>query len=104
MANTDLVQGRSEALNKTISEIVKFLGDNAKRPGGIGVDLRAFLREKLADLAEYWYKRGVRRGRMQSYKEWKATGRLSRKFRYKGTREFFEGQERRIRVTSRIKI
>lgn len=103
MGSADLSQGRSEALNKTISEIMKFLGDNAKRPGGTGADLRGFLREKLADLGEYWYKRGVRRGRMESYNEWKATGKLSRRFRCKGMREFFDGDYRHFRVTSRIK-
>lgn len=103
MVSRDLVRGRSESLNKTISEIMKFLGDDAERPGGTGVDLRDFLHEKLADLAEYWYKRGVRRGHMESHKQFKATGTLSAKLRYKGKREFFEGQERRVRVTSRIK-
>jgi hypothetical protein len=103
MANRDLVQGRSESLNKSISEIMKFLGDASRRPGGMGVDLRGFLHEKLADLAEYWYKHGVRRGHMESHKEFKATGALSGKLRYKGKREFFEGQERRVRVTSKIK-
>lgn len=103
MADEDLARGRSEALNKTITEIMKFLGYNAKRPGGNGAKLRVFLHEKLADLAEHWYKRGVRRGHIQSYEEWKVGGSLSRKFRYKGTREFFEGQKRRVRVTSKIK-
>jgi hypothetical protein len=103
MGNADLAQGRSEALNKTIGEIMNFLGDNAKRPGGTGADLRGFLREKLGDLGEYWYKRGVRRGRIESYDEWKTTGKLSKRFRYKGTRQFFDGDQRSFRVTSTIK-
>lgn len=103
MANRDLVTGRSESLNKTISEIMKFLRDGSGRPGGRGANLRDFLNEKLADLAEYWYKRGVRRGHMESHKEFKATGTLSARLRYKGKREFFDGQKRRVRVTSRIK-
>ena len=102
MASRDLVTGRSESLNKTISEIMNFLGDGTGRPGGIGANLRVFLHEKLADLAEYWYKRGVRRGHMESHKEFKATGALSERLRYKGKREFFDGQKRRVRVTSRI--
>jgi hypothetical protein len=101
MGDEDLIRARSESLSKTITEIMRFLGDNAKRPGGKGAKLRPFLHEKLADLAEHWYKRGVRRGRMESYKEWKETDKLSKRFRYKATREFFDGQERRVRVTSR---
>jgi hypothetical protein len=103
MASRDLVQGRSESLNKSITEIMIFLGDEEKRPGGMGVKLREFLHEKLADLSEYWYKRGVRRGHMESHKEFRATGGLSTRLHYKGKKEFFEGQERRVRVTSRIK-
>jgi hypothetical protein len=40
MANSDLVKGRSQALNKTIREIMVFLGDEGYRPGGRGADLR----------------------------------------------------------------
>lgn len=45
MASRDLVKGRSESLNKTISEIMKFLGDDAGRPGGIGANLCDFVHE-----------------------------------------------------------
>lgn len=102
MASKDFVQGCSKSLNKTISEVATFLGHDAGRPGGRGTNLRDFLHEKLADLAEHWYKRGVRRGHMESHKEFKATGAVSAEFRYKGEREFFEGQARRVRVTSKI--
>jgi hypothetical protein len=81
------------------------LGDDEKRPGpgGTGVKLRDFLHKKLADLSEYWYKRGVKRGHIESHKEYKATGTLSARLQYKGKKEFFDGQERRVRVTSKIK-
>ena len=100
MASQDPAQGSAKSLNKTISEIMKFLKDDAERPRD---HLRNFLHEKLADLAEHWYKRGVRRGHLESHKEFKATGAVSAKLRYKSEREFFEGQERRVRVTSKIK-
>jgi hypothetical protein len=103
MANIDDSTGASKSLNLTISEIMEFLGDNAKRPGGTGADLRAFLHEKIADFGKHWYKRGTRRGHMETYKTWKETGRVSRKFRFKTEREFFDGQMRRVRVTSKIK-
>ena len=103
MATPERIKGRAESLNTTITEVMDFLGDEAKRPGGWGAKLRPFLHEKLADLAERWYKRGVRRGHMECHKEFKATGALSRKLRYAGNREFFVGQKRAVRVTSKIK-
>jgi hypothetical protein len=104
MATREHIEGRSESLNKTITEVMKFLGDNAtSRPGGWGAKLRPFLHEKLADLAEHWYKRGIRRGHIECHKEFKATGSLSRRLRYSANREFFAGQQRSVRVTSKIK-
>lgn len=102
MTSRDRVTVRSESLNKTITEVMAFLKDDGERPGGSGAKLRKFLHEKLADLAEHWYKRGVRRGHMESHKELMAMGTLSTKLRYKAEREFFDGQQRRVRVTSRI--
>src|SRR6202035_3954669 len=104
VAIRERIEGRAESLNKTITEVMEFLGDEAGRPGGRGAKRRPFLHEKLADLAEYWYKRGVRRGHMECHKEFKATGALSRTFCYEGTREFFSGQGRPVRVSSRIKV
>ena len=103
MSSSDLATGRAEALNKTITQIMKFLKDNGDRPGGPGARLRPFLYEKVGDLAERWYKRGVRRGHIQSYEQFKETGRLSRRLLYETEREFFHGQNRQVSVTSRIK-
>jgi len=103
MATRERIEGRSDSLNATITEVMDFLGDEGNRPGGWGAKLRPFLHKKLADLAEYWYKRGVRRGHMECHKEFKTTGSLSRRLRYIGEREFFTGQERSVRVTSKIK-
>jgi hypothetical protein len=69
-----------------------FLGDDEKRPGGMGVKLRDFLHEKLADLSEYWYKRGVRRGHIECHKEFKTTGALSARFQYKCKKDFLMGK------------
>lgn len=90
--NRERMRGRSDSLNKTITEVMTFLKDDGERPGGRGARLRHFLHEKLADFAEYWYKRGVRRGHMECHKELEATGTLSTELRYKGNREFFEGR------------
>ena len=59
--------GASASLNKTISEITAFLNDRGRRPWGRGADLRDFLHEKLTDLAEKRYRRGFRRGHMESH-------------------------------------
>jgi len=100
MTKPEFVAGASASLNQTISKIMKFLQDEGSRPSR---DLRACLDEKIADLAERWYKRGVRRGHIESYKEFVDKGTLSGKLRYKSQREFFKGQKRQVRVTSKIK-
>jgi hypothetical protein len=69
----------------------------------LGSKASPVLHEKLAELAEHSYKRGVRRGHMECHKEFKANGSLSRRFQYSGKREFFAGQERSVRLTSKIK-
>ena len=86
--------------NRTISQIMEFLQDESTRPSR---NLRAFLDEKIADLTERWYKAGFQRGHKESYKVFKDTGTLPKRLRYKGQREFFKGQKRKVRVTSRIK-
>lgn len=103
MARSDRIKGCSQAINKTITEITDFLDDDSPRPGGRGSNLREFLREKLADLAEYWYRRGYTRGHTESHKASAAKGKVPSKLVYKGKREFFEGQKRRVRAVSRIK-
>ncbi len=103
MANRDVVKGRSEAINKTITEIMKFLEDDGERPGGRGADLRGFLRQKLADLAEHSWKRGFRRGHIEAHKESVDKGKVPTKLRYEARRVFFKGQKRLVRVTSKIK-
>lgn len=101
MANTDdLKRGASKSLNLTITEIMQFLKDHAKRPAD---KLRPYLHRKIAKLGAHWYKRGVRRGHMEVYKEWKKTGRVPITFSFKAEREFYEGQTREVRVTSKIK-
>jgi hypothetical protein len=97
------VTGSSQSLNGMITEIITFLKDDGKRPAGRGADLRQFLREKIANYGLHWYKRGVRRGRIESLKEWRATGKLARKFAFEATREFLEGESRDIRVKHRAK-
>ena len=95
--------GASASLNKTISEIMAFLNDRGRRPGGRGADLRDFLHEKLADLAEKRYRRGFRRGHMESHKKFVDTGVFPNEIDFEAEREFFDGQNRRFHLTSRIR-
>lgn len=92
--------GASKANNKTISEIMEFLSEDGHRPSA---QQRAFLRKKLADLGNYWYKRGFNRGHRQSLKQFQKSGRVRSKLSYKGEREFFTGQTRQVRLKSTVR-
>ncbi|MGO9591982.1 MAG: hypothetical protein ACLP3K_18280 [Candidatus Acidiferrales bacterium] len=98
----DSIGGASASLNRTITEIMEFLGDRGPRPGGRGARLREFLHEKLANLAEKRYRRGFRRGHIESHKKFVKTGVFPRELRFVGEREFFKDQKRKVDVTSRI--
>ena len=99
----DSTSGASASLNQTISEIMDFLGDQGRRPGGRGAKLREFLHEKLADLALKRYKRGFRRGHMESHKKFVETGAFPDELSYVCEREFFKNQKRKVHVTSKLK-
>ncbi len=101
MARGDTVEGSSKSLNKTIKEIKKFIGDSAKRPRD--KKLREHLSALLAKVGERWYKRGFRRGHIESYKKFKATGRFPSKLRYDKKKEFFTDQRRQVSVESKMK-
>jgi hypothetical protein len=100
MVKSESAAGASKSLNQTISEIKRFLG---QPPGGRGAKLRVFLHEKLADLAEKWYKKGFKRGHIESRKAFRESGAVPKPLRYKGSRELFAGQRRRLEVRSKIK-
>jgi hypothetical protein len=91
--------GASASLNKTTSAIMKFLEDDDERPSR---RLRAFLHEKLGDLAEMWYRKGFNRGHKESDKQCEA-GRVPRIVRYDATREFFTGDKRTVELESTLK-
>jgi hypothetical protein len=99
----DSTSGASASLNRTITDIKEFLGDEGRRPGGRGASLRDFLHEKLADLAEKRYRRGFRRGHKESHKRFVATGVFPSELRYDAEREFFKGHKRQVHLTSKIK-
>lgn len=97
----EAAKGASKSLNKTIKEIMEFLGQKKKHQPRKG--LRPFLREKLADLAEKRYRRGFRRGHMESHKKFVETGAFPSELSYVCEREFFKNQTREVHVTSKIK-
>lgn len=95
------VAAASASLNKTITEIMEFLEDDGDRPSA---DFRPFLREKIADLGEHWFKRGFRRGHIESQKHFRETGEVPDKLRYSGDREFFNGESRTVRTRSTLRL
>jgi hypothetical protein len=91
--------GASASLNKTTTVIMKFLKDEGERPPR---RLRAFLHEKLGDLAEMWYRKGFNRGHKESYRQCEE-GRVPRVLRFDATREFFTDDERTVHLKSTLK-
>jgi len=96
MANP-YAEGASQSLNKTISEIMHYLKDHGARPN---TGLRVFMREKIADLGERWYRKGFNRGHRQSRKEFRNDGKVPKILRYKCARQLAPGQRRSIKLKS----
>jgi hypothetical protein len=101
MARGDRVEGSSKSLTKTIKEIKKFTRDTAKRPKDM--KLREHLHALLAKFGEGWYKRGFRRGHIESYKKFRATDGFPSKLRYEKEKEFFTNQVLRVSIESKTK-
>ena len=89
------------SLNRTITEIMDFLGDGSGRaaPG----DFRSFLNEKIGDLSERWYRRGFKRGHVQSHKAFTSDNVVPRTLTYECRRILFLGQKRKLVLKSKIK-
>jgi len=95
----EFAKGASASLNKTITAIMKFLGDEKIRPRQ---GLRDYLRDLLGDLAVRWYRRGFNRGHRESGKQCK-DGRVPHILRFDATREFFTGAEKTVHLKSTLK-
>ncbi len=91
--------GASASLNKTITTIERFLEDEGDRPPR---GLRAYMRDRLGDLAVKWYRRGFQRGHMETDKQ-NTNGKLPRTLTYDATREFFTGDKRTVHLKSTLK-
>jgi len=90
-------EGASKSLNKTITEVMKFLEDSGDRPNA---GLRPFLHEKIGDLAERWYRRGFSRGHIQSRKAFLSDSTVPRTLDYSCTRTLSPKQVRDIDLRS----
>ena len=95
----DFAAGASASLKLSIKAIMEFLEDVEKHPRS---GLREFLYEKLSDLAVKWYRRGFKRGHIESDRHIQG-GKVPRVLRYDATREFFTGRERTVRLKSTLK-
>lgn len=95
------VKGASSSLNKSIAEIDTFLTGHGvpMSPG----PLRDELHDKLADLAQKWYRRGFSRGHRESRATYLALGKVPKKLRAKVGRNLFAGKRRILKLKSTIK-
>lgn len=55
MARDERIAGASESLNRTISDLMEYMEDQSSRPNA---ELRQFMYDKVADLAEWWANEG----------------------------------------------
>lgn len=93
--------GASSSLNKTITELVKFIGKDDERPKG--EKLRSILHRKIGDLAEKWYRRGFKRGHIESRNHFKASDTVPTNLEFECCRKLSPFQERDIVLKSEIK-
>jgi hypothetical protein len=98
--SSDLKAGAAKSLNKTISEIMEFMDDDDKRPAK---KLRNFLRKTIGDLNERWFRKGFNRGHIQSFEAFGDDGDVPKVLRYECNRNLFTGQERIIKLKSKLK-
>lgn len=89
--------GASASLNKTITEIMTFLKHTHDRPN---VALRSFLRDKLADFGEHWYKRGFSRGHIESRN---VESRVPERLNTTVKRRLAPGRTRTVALKSKLK-
>lgn len=95
----DFAAGASASLNKTITALQTFLGDDDDRPER---GLRDYLFAQLGDLAAKWYRHGFNRGHRETIKQTRH-GRTPRTLRYDATREFFLGTKKTVHLKSSLK-
>jgi hypothetical protein len=97
MAKNPHAEGASKALNKTISEIEAVLAGAPLLPTASG--LRDELRATISKYAQYWFRRGFRRGCIVAHRGWKNTGKFPKKSTYDARRDFFDGRKRPVNVS-----
>jgi hypothetical protein len=71
MRDQERIKGASQALHKTISELMDYLEQDPSRPRA---ELRQFMREKIADVAEWWANEGFYWGHGTACSHWNKTG------------------------------
>jgi hypothetical protein len=99
--STERKAGASASLNKTITEIVEFIGNDDEQTKG--EKLRTTLHQKIGDLAQMWYRRGFKRGHIESHKHFKASDTVPTKLEFECRRKLSPSQERDIVLKSEIK-
>jgi hypothetical protein len=91
------VEGASASLTLSMEEIEAVLGGIVLGPPG--GPLRKELRAKISELSKRWFRRGFRRGCIETQRDWKATGKFPKKVTYDARRDFFDGRKRPVNVS-----
>jgi hypothetical protein len=101
MKHTERIVGASESLNRTISELMEYMDDQSSRPNA---DLRQFMYDKIADLAEWWANEGFYWGHGTACQHWAEDGEVPATLVVDyGNARLAPGCERALSLRSRIR-
>lgn len=93
----DFVKGASASLNKSIGELVDYL-DERRRPDTPTGALRQELHNHLTELAILWFRRGFRRGCMETHSAYISDGEFPAKVVYEAARTFYQTGKRPVKM------
>jgi hypothetical protein len=97
MARNPQAEGASKSLILIAREIDDFLAGLGIQPTSSG--LRKQYRLILSKFGAHWYRRGFRRGCLESQRTFTKTGRFPKKVAYDARRDFFDGRKRPVTVS-----
>ncbi len=87
-------EGASKSMNKTIAEIEDVLA--GWQLGPTNSPLRQKLRSRISQLGQTWFRRGFRRGCIESNRP---QNKSKKRISYDARRDFFDGRQRPVKVS-----
>lgn len=97
------IRGACQSIEKTLDEVARILEGRFLPPeGGLRERVRGAVQDALVGEAKRWYKRGFKRGHIESYVRFKLDGKVPRRLRKAVDRELLPRLERRIKLRSSI--